>query len=209
MIDEKHRLPVCALGAGAAHLVALALILPVMITLPGPSESMTSNRVAIPVNILAEAPPAMPMPAAPAVSSTQAPASPAQPRMSLAQPASDAIGALLENASAWTPATTTPEPEPSERSGDADDITGSLPEAALVDVVLPPRPTRVRRDADGNATWARRVVPRAKRVRRAAVSKRARAKPRLSAVAEPDVVPFRASWDGLLDKPGPIDRRTR
>ena len=46
MIDiDKLNLPLCALGAGAAHVAVLGLVL--SLKLPGPSESMTPTQVAI------------------------------------------------------------------------------------------------------------------------------------------------------------------
>ena len=215
---DKLRLPVCAMSAGAAHLAVLALVLPMLITLPAPSESMTPSLAAIPVEILPEAPPAPPL------SLAQPPASPAQPDAIVAP---DAIGALLENVSV-APATT-PEPAGIPAAPDADDITGSLPEPSVmnangqedalveaareianVDVVLPPRPTRVRRDAEGNALSAvSRAAPAAEPVRRA-VPKRRRAS-RRPVAAKPDAAPFQGSWNVLLGKPlvNPIDKRTR
>ena len=199
---DELRLPACAFGAGAAHLAVLALVLPVLITLPGPSESMTPNLIAIPVEILAEAP-APPAPAQPQVAPAQPEVFPAQPEVSPAEP--DAIGALLENVS------TTPAPEPTVIPGAADDITGSLPEADIANarapVVLPPRPTRVRRDAEGNASFvASRVAPAVKPVRRAAPKRARRA-----VTAKSDAAPYHGPWDALLGKPAvtPADKRGR
>ena len=204
---DELRLPACAFGAGAAHLAVLALVLPILITLPAPGESMTPNLVAIPVEILAGAP------ASPPPAPTQPEVSPAPPEVAPAQP--DAIGALLENVS------TTPAPA----DVDTDAITGSLPELASVepvpadaapsdivpdeiasvDVVLPPRPKRVRRDAQGNAIAA--VPPAAKPVRRAA-PKRAR---RRAVTAQSDAAPYHGPWDALLGKATvkPADKRWR
>jgi hypothetical protein len=40
---DKISLPVCAFGAGLAHAVALALVLPIAITLPAAGQSMTAG----------------------------------------------------------------------------------------------------------------------------------------------------------------------
>ena len=52
MIDyDKPTLPVCAFGAGIAHAAALALVLPIMITLPAPGADTAPGSVAIQVEI--------------------------------------------------------------------------------------------------------------------------------------------------------------
>lgn len=227
MIDiDKLSLPVCALGATAAHVVVLGLVLPMSIKLPQASESMTPMRVAISVEIAPEAPvappAAQPEPAQPEVS--QAEPEVAKPQVSTAQP--DTINALLQNVSVTTATTNTPEPV--DPPSDMNDITGSLPEAASVmdeaarpsevvpaeivptevvadeiasdevaevDEVIPPLPTRVRRDAQGNAIiTVRRAAP--KPVRRTA-----RATPRRPATPKRAAGPFQGAFGGLFGKP--------
>ena len=241
MIDiDKLSLPVCALGAGAAHVVVLGLVLPMSIALPGPSESMTPTRVAISVEIsstkiLSEVPVASPV--------VQPEVSRAQPELSLAQPLEteppeaqpDTVNAVLQNVSVTT--VTTNAPELVSLRSDTNDITGSLPEAASVmeeeatpsdvvpaeiipaeivanevipdevasvDEVIPPLPTRVRRDAQGNAVISvRRAAPAAKPVRPA----RANPRPVTTKRANPRPVttkratrPFRGPLDALFGK---------
>jgi hypothetical protein len=241
---DKLSLPVCALGAGAAHVVVLGLVLPMSIALPGPSESMTPTRVAISVEIsstkiLPEAPVASPVvqpevsQAQPEVSSAQPELSLAQPELSLAQPLEteppetqpDTINAVLQNVSVTT--VTTNAPELVSLRSDTNDITGSLPEAASVmeeeatpsdvvpaeiipaeivssevildevasvDEVIPPLPTRVRRDVQGNAVISvRRAAPAAKPVRPA------RANPR-PVTTKRATRPFRGPLDALFGK---------
>jgi len=53
---DKPSLPVCAFGAGAAHAAVLALILPVMITLPAPDDT-AQGTVAIQVIVRSTPPP--------------------------------------------------------------------------------------------------------------------------------------------------------
>jgi len=48
---DKPTLPVCAFGAGIAHAAALALVLPIMITLPAPGADTAPGSVAIQVEI--------------------------------------------------------------------------------------------------------------------------------------------------------------
>ena len=252
MIDiDKLSLPVCALGAGAAHVVVLGLVLPMSIALPGPSESMTPTRVAISVEIsstkiLPEVPVASPV-VQPEVSRAQPELSLAQPELSLAQPElslaqpleteppeaqPDTINAVLQNVSVTT--VTTNAPELVSLRSDTNDITGSLPEAASVmeeeatpsdvvpaeiipaeivanevipdevasvDEVIPPLPTRVRRDVQGNAVISvRRAAPAAKPVRPA------RANPR-PVTNKRATRPFRGPLDALFRKP--TNNRTR
>jgi hypothetical protein len=234
---DKLSLPVCALGAGAAHVVVLGLVLPMSIALPGPSESMTPTRVAISVEIsstkiLPEAPVASPV-VQPEVSQAQPEVSSAQPELSLAQPLEteppetqpDTINAVLQNVSVTT--VTTNAPELVSLRSDTNDITGSLPEAASVmeeeatpsdvvpaeiipaeivssevildevasvDEVIPPLPTRVRRDVQGNAVISvRRAAPAAKPVRPA------RANPR-PVTTKRATRPFRGPLDALFGK---------
>ncbi len=247
MIDiDKLSLPLCALGAGAAHVavLGLGLVLSLSIKLPGPSESMTSTQVAISVEILPEASVVLASPAAqPEASQVEPAVSPAEPevakpQVSSAQPLEaqpDTINALLQNVSV------TSAPEPVDLSGDRNDITGSLPEAALVtvtpsevvptelvptelvpaevipdeiasddvvsdhvaevDAVMPPLPTRVRRDAKGNAIiTVRRAAP--KPVRRTA-----RANPPRSATAKRATGPFQGALGALFGKAA--NNRTR
>lgn len=158
---EKLSLPVCALGAGTVHVVVLALVLPMSIALPGPSESMAPKQIAIQVKILEETPvagpEAQPEVAKPEVSSIQPQVSSIQPEVSsiqsevssvqplVAQPLEarpDTIDGLLQNVSvasapaivtASPPVTvTTSAPEPANLPDASDDITGSLSDPASV-----------------------------------------------------------------------------
>jgi len=54
--SDKPSLPICALGAGAAHVAMLALVLPVMITLPAPNDR-AQGTVAIQVVVRSAPPP--------------------------------------------------------------------------------------------------------------------------------------------------------
>lgn len=237
-------LPVCALGAGVAHAAALALVLPLMITLPAPGESSIAELVAIPVEIVA------------------APAS-----LSATPTPRDLIGALMESAGEDGPPTETAPPadlaSPAEtESSDgvtaalSEDVTGALPapsatetapaaelpaadsvveadaqdepiqdesiqdesiqeelapaEVANVDVVMPPLPTRIRRDDSGEAIMRSLPTPPPVQaakpvVRRAPPPKRGLfglAKPPRAPVAKAgDAAPYKGSWDTLLGKP--------
>jgi hypothetical protein len=234
-------LPVCALGAGVAHAAALTLVLPLMITLPAPGESSTTELVAIPVEIVATA----------------------APRTSVAPAPSDLIGALMESAGEGGPSPESAEPASSDLAIPAEtestddvtaalseDVTGALPgpsvtetapaaelpapdsgmevdaqdepiqdesiqeepapaEVANVDAVMPPLPTRVRRDNTGEAIIQSRSAPppvqEARPVRRAPPPKRGLfglAKPPRAPVAKAgDAAPYKGSWDTLLGKP--------
>jgi hypothetical protein len=57
---DTVNLPVCAFGAGLAHAAVLALVLPIMITLPAPGADTAPGPVAIQVEIRA-APPEAPI----------------------------------------------------------------------------------------------------------------------------------------------------
>ena len=158
-----------------------------------------------------EVSPAAPEVAKPQVSSVQ----PLEAEPPAAQP--DTINALLQNVSVTNaPASA---PEPVDPPSDTNDITGSLPKAASevvpaeiipsevvpdeiasdevasFDEVLPPLPTRVRRDAQGNAIiTVRRAAP--KPVRRAA-----RASPRRPATPKRTAGPFQGAFGSLFGKP--------
>jgi hypothetical protein len=241
---DKLSLPLCALGAGAAHVVVLGLVLPLSIMLPGPSESMTPTQVAISVEILPKASVVVASPAAqPEASQVEPAVSPAEPEVAKPQVSSakpqeaqpDTINALLQNVSV------TSAPEPVDLPGDTNDITGSLPEAALVtvtpsevvptelvpteivpaevipdeiasddvvsdhvaeaDAVMPPLPTRVRRDVKGNAIiTVRRAAP--KPVRRTV-----RVNPPRPATAKRATGPFQGALGALFGKAA--NNRTR
>lgn len=223
---DTVNLPVCALGAGVAHAAALALVLPMMITLPAPGESSTSRLVAIPVEIVADVAPSP----------------------------TDLIGALVDDAGETNDANGASETtsdladSPADRSDDvtaalSDDVTGALPDASLsetlqsvdvpapdsgmdaaaqeepvpipapaevanVDVVMPPLPTRVRRDDDREAIIQSRPAPpvqAAKPTRRAPPPNHGLfglAKPPRAPVAKAgEAPPYKGSWDTLLGKP--------
>jgi hypothetical protein len=205
---DKVSLPACTFGAGLAHAAALALVLPILITLPGPETGAPPRLVAIPVTI-------MPEPPAPAV---------AEPE--------DAIGELVARTSEeepqplqeFEPIAAEPAPPPQEEPATveaSDDVTGALPddtlteavtpdaapEVADVDVAPPPLPKRVQRDAGGDA-----VVP-AKQPPKTVTSVKPAA-PRPAPVyrrraAKQDVAPYKGSWEALLGKPAfkPADKR--
>ncbi|MGH6735142.1 MAG: hypothetical protein ACRECX_03570 [Methyloceanibacter sp.] len=194
---DKVNLPACAFGAGLAHVAALALVLPILITLPAPGGEAL-RLVAIPVEILAETPPP-PVSAAPA----------------LEAPALDAIGELVARAGIGSDLP----PGPADFAPEADDVTYALPRAtaepepeaeaepaeqdaiAAVDANPPPLPVRVDRDAAA----ARLAPPKAAPppVKRAAPKPApvARPAPRRPVAARPDIVPYKDSWEVLLGKP--------
>ena len=152
-------LPVCAFGAGIAHAAALALVLPMMITLPAPSESSISKLVAIPVTIVADVGSAPP----------------------------DLVGALMAETGPEDEAISDRAEVPAENTPDNDDdiTTAALPapvaaetpeqldvpavdsaaaepvaaepdhpgsaKVANVEAAVPPLPVRVRRDDNGEA----------------------------------------------------------
>ena len=58
MIKLKQiNLPVFLIGAGIVHLVGLAALLPMLITLPGPGGEIEPNSVAVDVEIIPATPP--------------------------------------------------------------------------------------------------------------------------------------------------------
>jgi hypothetical protein len=65
---ERPSLPVFAIGAGAVHLIALALLLPLLITLPGPGSDAPPKPVNVEVDLGSRADPA---PIVPDVSSSR------------------------------------------------------------------------------------------------------------------------------------------
>ncbi|HUU65658.1 MAG TPA: hypothetical protein VMW57_00035 [Methyloceanibacter sp.] len=182
-------LPACVFGAGLAHAAALALVLPMMITLPAPSESSTAKLVAIPVEIVAAsgAPSAADLIGAlmddagegdadpdPADNFADIPAdlpddAPADGR---ADGADEVTAALPQDVTGALPAPSLTEAPPaadlpgdSGMEADARDVPQEEPEPAStelanVDAVLPPLPIRVRRDDAGEAILQSRPVPR-------------------------------------------------
>jgi hypothetical protein len=83
---DRPSLPLFAIGAGAVHLIALALLLPLLITLPGPGSDAPPKPVNVEVDLGS---PAEPAPIVPDVSSSR----PAPPEQTSALPAaSDANG---------------------------------------------------------------------------------------------------------------------
>jgi hypothetical protein len=59
---DRSSLPVFAIGAGALHLIALALLLPLLITLPGPGSEAPPKPVNIEVDLGTSAAPAAVVP---------------------------------------------------------------------------------------------------------------------------------------------------
>ena len=49
---DKINLPVFAIGAGVIHAIGLAVLLPLLITLPGPGSDIDPHAVAIDVDIV-------------------------------------------------------------------------------------------------------------------------------------------------------------
>lgn len=112
---DKVSLPVCAFGASLGHVAALALILPVVITLPAPGETIVPTAVAIHVEVMTAPPPA---------------------------PEGDAIAALTENLNVASEAPApnpdvvdaAPAPESLDVSDETpDDVTGALPDTVLTE----------------------------------------------------------------------------
>lgn len=219
---DKISLSTCTFGAGLAHAAALALVLPILITLPAPGSSAPPRLVAIPVTI-------MPEPSGPAVAKVED----AVPEV---VESDDVIGALVARTSVaepepvQEPEPTVAAPEPAPPPADetmveaSDDVTGALPGepstvaaideaeptiAPPVDLKPPPLPTRVRRDADGDAIVATPASP-------SAPTNAAPAPPRQTSSPTPrrrtvkqDIAPYKGSWEELLGKPAfkPIDKR--
>ena len=104
--SSKPSLSACAFGAGAAHVAALAIILPIMITLPAPVDT-ASRVVAIRVAVATAAPDA-------------------------SAPATDPIAAALGPSGMGAMTLATPETEVVEGEGDLDEV--SLPKPALDDI---------------------------------------------------------------------------
>ena len=63
---DRPNLPIFAIGAGAVHLIALAILLPLLITLPGPGRNAPPKPVNVEVDLGS---PAEPKPIVPNVSS--------------------------------------------------------------------------------------------------------------------------------------------
>jgi hypothetical protein len=63
---DRPNLPIFAIGAGAVHLIALAILLPLLITLPGPGRNAPPKPVNVEVDLGS---PAEPKPIVPDVSS--------------------------------------------------------------------------------------------------------------------------------------------
>jgi hypothetical protein len=181
---DKISLPVCAFGAGLAHVVALALVLPIAITLPAAGQSMTARLVAVDIEIVAPEPKTV-MP--------------------------DLIAALVAEPEAGADAT--PDPDAGIPTEAADDITGALPEptsqdpasnaVAAVDAVTPPLPVRVIRDSDENAEAE--VEPKlapapARPVQRAAPKRGPSIRTAPRSTARQEAAPYKGSWDALLGK---------
>jgi hypothetical protein len=53
---DKINLPVFAIGAGVIHAIGLAVLLPLLITLPGPGSDIDPHAVAIDVDIVPASP---------------------------------------------------------------------------------------------------------------------------------------------------------
>ena len=105
--SDKPSLPICALGAGAAHVAMLALVLPVMITLPA-SHDRAQGTVAIQVVVRSAPPPFI----AAAMSNPDA------------IPEAAPTGEGDVDDTAWT-------------AQAAEEVTGALPERAAVDEQTP------------------------------------------------------------------------
>jgi hypothetical protein len=54
---DKINLPVFAIGAGVIHAIGLAVLLPLLITLPGPGSYIDQHAVAIDVDVVPASPP--------------------------------------------------------------------------------------------------------------------------------------------------------
>lgn len=215
---DKVSLSTCTFGAGLAHAAALALVLPILITLPAPGTSAPPRLVAIPVTI-------MPEPLPPAVAKVEE-------VVPTVVGSGDAIGALVARTSVAEPEPV-PEPEPIVAAPEpapppadepaveaSDDVTGALPDepstvaaigeaepaVAAVDLKPPPLPTRVRRDVDGDAVAA--IPPAPKKVEPAPPRQASSPAPRRRTVKQ-DIAPYKGSWEALLGKPAfnPIDKR--
>jgi hypothetical protein len=120
--SHKISLPFCAFGAGLGHAAALVLILPVVITLPAPSQGVVPAAVAIHVEVRTA---------------------------SAADPGVDAMAAL---AAGLDVADEEPAPNTVEEPEDIPDVTGALPGAALVETPdaaeLPEAPTATDESAE-------------------------------------------------------------
>jgi hypothetical protein len=222
---DTINLPACAFGAGIAHAAALALVLPMMITLPAPSESSTAKLVAIPVTIVADAGSAPdligalmdePAPVDEVVSEPVAPAEVTPDNdddiITAALPAPEPAAAP-EQMSEPEPERAAVEPAEAEPAESEPELPVPLAVAAT-EAAMPPLPTRVRRDDNGEAILrtppvarppVREPVQAAKPARRAVTAQKrgffGLAKPSAPKVRAKDAAPYKGSWEALLGKP--------
>lgn len=162
--DDRISLPVCALGAGLTHVAALALILPIVITLPAPADT-SPRAVAIHVEIRT----AMPEPAMAEgdAEDTGAPVDAlGSEEVTAALPAPVETEELNDGTEPAGPEDAlAPEPEPdggAQLGAVANVDTESMPAAVPVPLRKPPQSTAVEENKPARAATAvpeKHVVP--------------------------------------------------
>jgi hypothetical protein len=218
---DTINLPVCAFGAGMAHVAALALVLPLMITLPG--ESMIPKTIAIPVAVVTLPRAVPPQDAIGALMAGEDAEAVLEPVSVPEFSPGDITGALQESSPAETLDQALPEPDVGIAEAEPEVVAAvdaasgeTVPSAvAPVDMVMPPLPARVRRDEEGTAIIETRRAPAevAPPVQRAAPKRGllGRPAPRSARTAKQDDAPYKGSWEALFNAPvvKPVDRKAR
>lgn len=231
MIDpETIKLPVWVIGVGLVHAAAIALVLPMLITLPAPSgtegkvevvdvELVPAARLEPKIDLDVDQTAALPLSPEPqtAGAETAAP-EPVAESPQAAQEPNEETGTKYAEESAIEPAEEPAVKPAEEAASQPTDESATFPAAAPLEEAEPkskapaPKPAAVKKPkgekakAEGKGTKAKAAKPASKRP--AVATAKPKPKPvyrrTLQDVARKGLIPFKGSWSQLLGGPTPV-----
>lgn len=196
--NKRPNVPVFLIYAGIIHAIGLALLLPIVVTLPGPGGEVAPELSVIDIQIV----PAAPLAAKTESDSEQTSALPAEPEAVVEVPAvtPDQAAEPAVNPDPETPEpegageeTAPPQEQPEEKASPRDE-----PEQAAV---APEKPQKAKSDA------VVKPAPKAAKKLTAVRSKVARPAVRRSAKKQTKIAPFNGALSGLFTPGAPARRR--
>jgi hypothetical protein len=199
---ETIKLPVWVIGVGLIHVAALALVLPMLITLPAPT-SIERKVEMVDVEL---APAAQPAPKIDDVDQTAAlPASP-QPEPEVGEtaaepvdePSADAPAAVANVEPEAAPTAAPVEPEPSAPPVEQAEPASETPAPASA----VPKKSKV--DGKAKRAKAARPAPKKPAIVRATPKPKPVYRRTSQDVAKKGLIPFKGSWSQLLGGPTPV-----
>jgi len=227
---ETIKLPVWVIGVGLVHAAAIALVLPMLITLPAPSgtegkvevvdvELVPAARLEPKIDLDVDQTAALPLSPEPqtAGAETAAP-EPVAESPQAAQEPNEETGTKYAEETAIEPAEEPAVKPAEEAASQPTDESATFPAAAPLEEAEPksnataPKPAAVKKPkgekakAEGKGTKAKAAKPASKRP--AVATAKPKPKPvyrrTLQDVARKGLIPFKGSWSQLLGGPTPV-----